>query len=107
MTTDNIKERAASLEALLVGQTEGPEAALERLRGLSDADSFRRRLAFLVQLDRINEARLLVRARPIESEWIEQGVRVAVLADDTGLALELLEAAPTFGDVTGTLQLRC
>ncbi len=106
MAKRDLQDRLASLEALIDAQSEGPEAALKRLAGLVDPESLRRRLALLRQLNRIDEAYLLVANRPVEAEWLEQGTRVAVLANDVDLARHLVIAARTLEDDTGTLALR-
>jgi hypothetical protein len=106
MSTENLRDRLASLEVVLTAESDGIEGALAQLAGLVDPESFRRRIALLVQLGRPDEAVHLVAARSPEPEWLEAGLRAAVLAGNLRLAQQLVHQSVTLSDSTGTLPLR-
>jgi len=106
MSSDSLRDRLASLEALLAAETDDPNVALEKLYGLVDPESLRRRITMLLKLNRLDEAHAIVVSRPPHPDWIEAGIRGAILAGDIDLAIRLVHSSIALQDSTGTLHLR-
>ena len=107
MTKDNIRNKLSSLDAFLAAETEDIDLAIKKLAENSDPESLRRRIVLLLEANRIDDAYSITTAYSPHSEWIEVGIRSAVLADDYKLAEDLVSKSSTLEDSTGTLQLRC
>jgi len=107
MSQSNVRDELASLEALLSTDSGSNEAALEQLEGLAGAVAFRRRLALLLKVGRVDEAAAAVESRSGDSEWIEIGIRVAVRAGQWSVAERLLVEGVALPDPAGSLARRC
>jgi len=107
MSKDSLRDRLQSLEAYLQADSGDAEASLAKLAGLTDPESIRRRLLLLLKLKRRHEAAELAGRWDPSHEWLEAGVRAAVLDDNAVLAAKLMDAASSLADTSQSLPLRC
>jgi len=81
-----------ALNEFVLSLRDGPEAALNRLQGKTDADSLRRRAKLLMDLERPEQAVELLAPLPRDHRWIEQFLRATIRAGNFDLASDLVTA---------------
>jgi hypothetical protein len=101
MRTENsepFENKLKSLEAFLVSKEKGADEALELLGESTDPELVRRRLAILLDSDRIDEAVDFLNTLSIDERWCDRAVFIYVKKGDTKKAKELIEWAKTRED---------